>query len=150
MESFTVPQFLEVEDKIIGPITTRQFIILVAGGALIFIVYKLSDFTLFIFLTIVIAVLVLVIGFLKINGQYFHYFLINVIETLRRPSLRVWRKKYSVGELKAYLKAPLAPLIPRRPTFKRAVGVSRLSELALIVDTGGFYAGEEKADKNKR
>ncbi|MFA6428633.1 MAG: PrgI family protein [Candidatus Buchananbacteria bacterium] len=142
MEAFTVPQFLEVEDKIIGPITTRQFVILVVGGGLEFIAYKVSDIGLFIFLTIVLGLLVLVLGFLKINGQPFHYFLINFVETSKKPRLRIWRKKYSTAELKSYLKQPLMPVIPSQPMFKKAIGVSRLSELALIVDTGGYYAGE--------
>ena len=47
MEQFTVPQFIDVEDKVIGPITVRQFIILLFGGGFIFIAYRLSDFVLF-------------------------------------------------------------------------------------------------------
>ncbi|KKS92044.1 MAG: hypothetical protein UV69_C0039G0006, partial [Parcubacteria group bacterium GW2011_GWE2_43_12] len=32
MQQFVVPQFIDVEDKIIGPITVRQFIIIMVGG----------------------------------------------------------------------------------------------------------------------
>ena len=53
MQQFVIPQFIDVEDKIIGPITVRQFIIMLAGGGLVFISYKLSDFTLFLFFFIV-------------------------------------------------------------------------------------------------
>ena len=45
MQQFTVPQFIDVEDKIIGPITTRQFVIMLAGFTLIGISYKLFDFS---------------------------------------------------------------------------------------------------------
>ena len=30
---FTVPQFIDVEDKIFGPLTTRQFLIMLVVGA---------------------------------------------------------------------------------------------------------------------
>ena len=52
MEQITVPQFLDVEDRIIGPITVRQFVILLVGSGLIFAAYKLSDFALFLFFSL--------------------------------------------------------------------------------------------------
>ena len=35
MQQFTVPQFIDVEPKIIGPITTRQFLIFLAAGLML-------------------------------------------------------------------------------------------------------------------
>ncbi|TSC80302.1 MAG: hypothetical protein G01um101429_152 [Parcubacteria group bacterium Gr01-1014_29] len=32
MQQFQVPQFIEVEDKIFGPLTTKQFFYLLGGG----------------------------------------------------------------------------------------------------------------------
>jgi len=32
---FNVPQFIETEDKLIGPFTLKQFLYLAAGGALL-------------------------------------------------------------------------------------------------------------------
>src|SRR3989338_7270702 len=89
MEQFVVPQFIDVEDKIFGPITTRQFIILLITGLLLFIIFKLTDIALFIFLTVLIGGLGMVLAFLRINGQPFHYFLLNIAQTLRRPSRRL-------------------------------------------------------------
>ena len=41
---FKVPQFLEVEDKIFGPFTFREFIYLAGGGGICFVLYKLLGF----------------------------------------------------------------------------------------------------------
>ncbi len=38
---FKVPQFLEIEDKIFGPFTFRQFVYLAGGAGLCFVLYKL-------------------------------------------------------------------------------------------------------------
>src|SRR3989339_346522 len=100
MDQFLVPQFIDVEDKIFGPITTRQFIILLVAGLIIFIAYKLADFTLFIFLLAVLGGFSLVLAFVKINGQVFHYFILNIFQTMRRPSRRIWQKKFTKDELK--------------------------------------------------
>ena len=141
MQQFVVPQFIEVEDKVIGPITVRQFIIMLVGGGLVFVAYKLSDFTLFIIELIVIAVLTMAFAFIKVNGKPFHYLLLNLIQTLRRPRLRVWQRQVSAEEIKSFHQA--APVdVASVGTKIKNVRSSRLAELALIVDTGGVYQGE--------
>ena len=38
---FKVPQFLDIEDKIFGPFTFREFVYLTGGGGMCFVLYKL-------------------------------------------------------------------------------------------------------------
>lgn len=38
---FQVPQFIEIEDKIIGPLTFKQFLFIIGGGGGAFIFYQL-------------------------------------------------------------------------------------------------------------
>ena len=97
MEQFVVPQFIDVEDKVIGPITVRQFIILLVGAGFIFIAYKLSDFILFLIEFVVLASLTFSVAFIKVNGKPVHYLILNVIQTLRRPWVRVWQHRVSWG-----------------------------------------------------
>src|SRR3989338_4721011 len=99
MQQFVVPQFIDVEDKIIGPVTVRQFLILLVAGLIIFIAYRLADFTLFVIMLALIGGLSLVVAFVKINGQTFHYFLLNIIQTTKKPSRRLWYKKYTDKDL---------------------------------------------------
>lgn len=147
MQQFVVPQFIDVEDKVIGPITVRQFIIILVGAGLDFIAYKLSDFSLFIFWFVIISVLTFFIAFIKINGRPIHYFLLNVLQTNRKPKLRVWQRLFSSTDLKGYSqkeKQPLPPVI----RSKNRVRASRLAEMSLIVDTGGVYQGEKEPPNN--
>ncbi|MEK7097981.1 MAG: PrgI family protein, partial [Patescibacteria group bacterium] len=99
MDQFVVPQFIDVEDKIFGPVTTRQFVILLVAGLVLFVAYKLADLSLFIFFLATIGGSALILAFVKINGQSFHYFLLNLFQTLRRPSRRVWYKMNTKEEL---------------------------------------------------
>jgi len=137
-----VPQFLDVEDRIIGPITVRQFIEILVGGLIIFIFYKLFDFSLFVVAGLLVFGLTVLFAFVKINGQPFHNFLLNFITTLKNPKLKIWRKTVSDQEIKASLKKPLELLITAPKIKRQAFDASNLSELALIVDTGGVYRGE--------
>ncbi len=145
MQKFVVPQFIDVEDKVIGPITIRQFVLMVIGGILIFVSFKFADVTLFLFLTVIIGLIVFLFGFFKVNGAPFHNFLLNVLMTLKKPSLRVWHKDLRQEELKFLFQKPKETEEEKEKNkLKKPVSASRLSELSLIVDTRGEYKGERE------
>ncbi len=136
-QQFIVPQFIEVEDKIFGPITVRQFLILLVGSLLEFLVYRFADFQLFVVLTALIGGTTLLFAFAKINGQTFHYFLLNLFQTLRRPSIRIWRKFYTKSDLLFIIKQGIPEVIV--PEEKKTVRPQRMRDLSLVVNTGGYY-----------
>ena len=141
MNQFVVPQFIDVEDKIFGPVTTRQFLILLVAGLTLFVAFKLADVALFVFLLILIGGSALVLAFVKINGQTFHFFILNIFQTLRRPSLRIWNKnltKAELNELRLSGKVEVMEKITQVPHLS----YSRLRDLSLIVNTGGYYKPE--------
>lgn len=143
-EKFVVPQFIDAEDKILGPITVRQFLICLGAAFLIFIEFKILAFAYFIVATVFTAGLAAVFAFLKINGQPFHIFFVNFLETTFRPSLRTWQKGLSDSELQDVLKKDKlkTPPIAKAPDANRPSS-SRLRDLALTVNTGGVYNPDE-------
>lgn len=149
MQQFTVPQFIDVEDKIIGPITTRQFIIMLSASLLVAISYKLFDFSLFVTVGIFLILIFGIVAFAKINGRPFHLFVLNVIQTLRLPNLRVWDHAALVAEDKREKdEGEMAEKHLALP-FKGKPVMSKLAELSLIVDTQGAYRGEKKEAKTE-
>lgn len=141
MQQFVIPQFIDVEDKIIGPITSRQFVILLAVTIILFIAYKILTFLYFLVFGIPVFGMGVVLAFIKVNGQPFHFFLLNLIQTLRRPKLRVWNKDLTTDELRRYLKKEEVKVAAPRPV-KEPLAATKLAELSLIVNTGGVYKGE--------
>ncbi len=142
MDQFVVPQFIDVEDKIFGPVTTRQFLILLIAGLFLFVVFKLADTSLFIFFLATVGGSALILAFVKINGQSFHYFLLNLFQTLRRPSRRIWYKMDTKEELDQLRKIEKVEL-PEKISTVPNLSYSRLRDLALSVNTGGYYKPEE-------
>ena len=145
-QQFTVPQFIDAEDKIVGPISVRQFVIMLVGAGLIFVIYQITDFSLLIISAIMIGGVAAIVAFAKVNGQPFHMFLLHITQTVKDPSLRVWRRDISSAEISLQhqreaelLKAAAAP-----PEFTphEKPPVRKLAELSLIVDTGGAYHGQ--------
>ncbi len=141
MQQFTVPQFIDVESKIIGPITTRQFLIFLGVGIFIALFYKIFDFTLFLVTSIPLFLISTLFAFFKVNGQPFHLFVLNVIQTWRRPGLRVWNNKLDPVEVEMQ-NYVFSEKIPVKEFYHR----SRLAELSLIVDTAGEYRGAWEED----
>lgn len=139
MLQFTVPQFIDIEDKIIGTITVRQFVILLVASILVAACFKIFSLTPFIFISIVILGIAITFAFVKINGTAFHYFILNIIQTFKKPRLRVWRKDDTlVGAIEFDAPSKPTAAAPAHPAYS----ASRLSELSLIVDTKGSYQGE--------
>lgn len=143
MDRFVVPQFIDIEDRIVGPITVRQFILMLIPLLMGAIFYKIFDFSLFLLLTIPMIIVFSLLAFFKVNGMPLHFFLLNLLQSLRRPVLRVWDKTLNDEELKRRLKVESAPaplLLSRKAPLSR----SRLHELTLVVNTGGVYKSEEE------
>jgi predicted membrane protein len=143
MLQFTVPQFIDVEDKIFGPITVRQFVILLVTALLIALSYRIFDFSLFVVLALLFFAIGTTFAFVKINGAVFHFFLLNLIQTFKKPRLRIWHKD---DTLKVGLELDEAPALTAATVSERRYSASRLNELSLIVDTQGSYQGESSED----
>lgn len=140
MQQFTVPQFIDIESKIIGPITTRQFVIFLGSALLIGLSYRIFDFALFLTIAIIIFIIAVLFAFVKINGRPFHFFLLNATQTLRRPRLRVWNNSFIMHDKGKDVDVVTKLIYKSEP--KEYYKKSHLAEVALIVDTKGRYKGE--------
>lgn len=89
---YQVPQYLDIEDKIIGPLTLKQFIYLLLGGGLLFLLYSLLKFFIFIIFAIPIACFVLLLAFYKKDNQKFTQFFLNLVGFITKPNTYAWKK----------------------------------------------------------
>ena len=91
---FQVPQFIEVEDKIFGPLTLKQFIYIAGGGGLSFLLYVLLNSIILSVLPIIVVMAIsMAMAFYKINNKP----LINVAESAFKyytsNKLYIWKKE---------------------------------------------------------
>ncbi len=91
---FQVPQFIEVEDKIFGPLTLKQFIYMVGGGGLSFIVYVFLDSIFLAFIPIAIIMIVSsAFAFYKINNKPFVEVVESAFHYYFGNKLYIWKKE---------------------------------------------------------
>lgn len=139
---FVVPQFIDAEDKILGPITVRQFVILLVAGLFATLSYRLFDFSLFLLVSVPLIIGAGVLAFLRINGVPVHFFILNVIQTMRRPQLRIWDKTVTDQQLRERMKPDATPA-PTPFVRKAPLTSSHIQDLSLIVNTGGVFNPDE-------
>lgn len=89
---FEVPQFIEVEDKIIGPLTWRQFIYVAGGIGVAIISYVLLPPFLFVLIGIPIATLAGFLAFHEVNNRPFSYFLEAFFQYITNKKLYLWKR----------------------------------------------------------
>ncbi len=126
-----VPQFIDLEDRIIGPLTLKQFMYLAAAAAIMLINWFLFTFWFWFFLSIPVVAVASAFAFLKINGRPFIFFVFSFFAYIFRPRLYVCTQKPDrAKKLDAQMAAPKEKPAPQEEKVSR----SRLRELALNLD----------------
>jgi len=90
---FNVPQFIEIKDKIIGPLTLRQFFYILIGAGVLAILWFFAELWIFLIIAIPIIAFCLLLAFYKFNGRPFIYFVGSLISYLLKPKLYLWKRK---------------------------------------------------------
>jgi len=93
---FTVPQFIEYETKIVGPLTFRQFIFVGIAGAICFFLYFTigkTNFSLFIIACLIIGAIAISLAFLQIGGRPLLTIIGNFLRFKLTPKIYIWGKK---------------------------------------------------------
>lgn len=130
MQQFQVPQFITIEDKVIGPFTVKQFLYLLAGIAVIGLTYYFFQFYIVIPVAIFAGSLAGSLAFLKINERPFPTTLKNAVFYLLRPRLFLWKHELA--------RRPAAGAAPQKEAAAiqsiPKLSASKLNDLAWSLD----------------
>lgn len=124
---YQVPQFIEVEDKIFGPFTLKQFIYIAGGVGLCAILLLYFPLVVGIILSIPVAVLTGALAFFKVNNKPFVEIIEAAFTYYIGDRLYLWKKEKN----KQVTAAPVA-----KPTDPAKLGLtqSKLKDLAWSLD----------------
>jgi len=102
---FQVPQFIDVEPKIVGPLTLKQFLYIAGAAVPAFGLFFVLHFIPWIIITSVLAATALLLAFMKYNGQPMQRAALAIFNYLWQPRFFVWRRVEKAA------KTPPAPKI---------------------------------------
>lgn len=129
--NFQVPQFIEIEDKPIGPFTFKQFIYLVGGAGISFILWVYLPHYLAVLLIAPVAALALALAFYKINNRPFILVMEAAMKYYIGKKLYTWKKTEKIlkpNNIDSLISPNNKPIdIPR-------MSQSKLSDLAWSLD----------------
>src|SRR3990167_6129525 len=96
---FKVPQFLDIEDKIFGPFTFREFVYLTGGGGMCFVLYKLLGLLWGAIPILIVGGFAALLIFYKPNNKPFINMVESGIKYISQSKLYIWkRRKNKTGE----------------------------------------------------
>ena len=90
---YQVPQFIEVEDKIVGPLSLKQFIYLAGGAGFAVLTFFYLPFLLWVIFAAPVVALALALAFYKMNGKPFIEILEAAFSYYISGKLFLWRKE---------------------------------------------------------
>ncbi|ETB64082.1 TPA: PrgI family protein [Candidatus Nomurabacteria bacterium] len=129
---FRVPQFIDIEDKLFGPFTFRQFVYLTGGAGGVFVLYKILPFWLAIIFIIPVISLTLLLTFYKINEKPFIYYLEAGLGYFISNKLYLWKqRKVKKNTEEINTSVNITSVIPM------STGSNRLGDLSFKLDTEG-------------
>ena len=120
---FQVPQFIEVEDKIFGPLTFKQFVYIAGGAGAAYLLWRILPLFLSAPLILGIGGLAAALAFFQYNGRPFILALEHGFYYILKTKLYLWN-----NEQKS--KKPAAQR-PKLETVSTQVYIPKLSESRL-------------------
>ena len=133
---FEVPQFIEIEDKIFGPLTWRQFIYVGGGVGAAVAMFVALPFIIFLIFGIPLAGVAAALAFFPVNSRPFSFFLQAIYDYLRSKRLYLWRQKsahtYTADPQKTISDFGASSRSPRKVSKKSITTLARRLELEAL------------------
>jgi hypothetical protein len=137
---YQVPQFIEVEDRLFGPLTFKQFVYIAGGAAIGFILWSFLPKFLAVIIGAPIVGFFITAAFYKVNGRPFLFFVENFFKYNISPKLYIWKKEHKKPKKGKRAEAKEAKInIPAVP---------KLSESKLREVSWGLDVHENLAEPN--
>lgn len=126
---FQVPQFIEVEDKIFGPLTFKQFIYLAGSIGLAIILFTFLPHFIAIIIDLPIVAFGVALAFYRINGKPFIFVVEAFVKYSLGSKLYIWQKgeEKPVTQEKASTEAAPEVYVPK-------LSQSKLRDLSWSLD----------------
>ena len=131
---FQVPQFIEVEDKIFGPLTFKQFVYVTGSVAGAFILTRLLPALIAYPLGAALIGFGLALAFFRINNRPFIFVVEAFMKYITTPRLYIWKKTTAVKTENVKKEENIADQMLAQMN-SNAISDTKLQEIAWALDT---------------
>jgi len=141
---FQVPQFIETEDKIVGPFTLRQFAYIAFAGGFSFTLYFVVETWLWFVISAFLVALAASLAFVRISGRPFIHILMAAFGYYWKSQIYVWQPEHP--ELKKSTES-LRPLQSSGTVVEDIVSGKALRDVWQSLQTGTKISNQQFLDR---
>lgn len=137
MAQFQIPQFIEEEAKIVGPLTIKQFAYVAVAAGLSFALFYVFTFILWLLVSLILVGAAVALAFVKVNGQSLPEIIVSGFSFLWKPKRYVWQRAMQQTTLDI-------SDVEKIQTIRRNIGFQdKLKSIAMSITTGKIFRGGE-------
>lgn len=125
---FSTPQFIDVEDKVAGPLTWRQLLWMIGMGITLLVIYTMIGNVAFFVLAVPIILIFCALAFYRPQGQSLIVFVLHGIMFFFRPKVAVWQRPTTRPKA-APVEVAAKPAAP-----EKRISAEELHRLASLMD----------------
>ncbi len=130
---FRVPQFIDMEDKVVGPLTLKQFGYILGAGGFSFLIWTFVPIKILaVILILPVAGLFLALAFVKINNRTFGEILENAFAYYTGAKVYTWKQPTAPTTTEEHVDKVIADAT--KEVIISKANKDRLHDLALGLD----------------
>ncbi len=151
IEPVKIPQNVQVEDKLIGPITLKQVIICLVGGGTSFVLWNIfqkmgnANFV-FVIIALVPFIISAAFAFVKVHGLSLLKIILLMVEKNQKPFVRSYGPRAGITiNVKTFFHTQEHD----KTSTTSGVGVDKFQKLSSLLDEGNPLDEEKDSAKDK-
>lgn len=97
---YQIPQFIEIEDQIFGPLTLKQFIYIVGGAGMAYSAFRFLPWYIGLPIALVVSVFAGMLAFYRVNNRALIDTIESAVKYFYNAKLYVWKKNWNKEQSK--------------------------------------------------
>lgn len=131
---FNVPQYIDVEDKVAGPLTAKQLLWMFGMGAVLLALWGILDKSVFFVTAVPVALIFIALAFYRPYNQPLIKFIFSGILFLFKPKVYIWKRTFEKKAIRDK-NEKRSEIIKKKE--KITPGVENIEMLARVLDSEG-------------
>jgi len=108
---FQIPQFIETEDKVIGPLTLKQFGYIGGAAIVVFLLFYILNFLLWLLIALLFGGIASSLAFVKVNGRPLMVYASSLMGSIWSPKIYVFKPTIPTRELGENITVPVGSTV---------------------------------------
>lgn len=124
-----VPQFVDIEDHIVGPLTAKQLGWLGLGGVIVLVLWSFLALPAFIVSTVFVAIIFGGLAFYKPYNQPLIIFIMSSVGFMFKPKMYIWKRLPDSAARKSAPKEKAPEIIQRK-----SIDEQKIKDISKLLD----------------